>query len=91
MARGARGAGPASDGAYVDALAALVDAEKERLKAGLLAAPGADAEASRDADVAGALAALRFEVAELRGRIESLQASVDALSARAGGDRVSGA
>jgi hypothetical protein len=73
--------------AFVDGLAALVDAEKERLKRELSGAEpngasGRGGVAARgDADVAASLDALRFEVAELRGRIESLQASVDALSA----------
>jgi phage shock protein A len=70
--------GPA---AFVDGLAALVAEEKEKLKAAL-----ASGEASADhvpgADLREALDALRFELAELRGRIESLQASVDAIAAR---------
>jgi len=70
--------------AFVDGLAALVDAEKERLKRELAGdAAGAAASAGgpdrRDADLTTALEALRFDLAELRGRIESLQASVDAL------------
>lgn len=74
--------------AFVDGLAALVDAEKERLKRSLAAAEGAgDGAASTgattgpDGDLAEALGAVRFELAELRGRIETLQASVDALQA----------
>jgi phage shock protein A len=66
--------------AFVDGLAALVAEEKERLKASL---SGDDAGASAaHVDLAGTLEALRFELAELRGRIESLQASVDAIAAR---------
>jgi phage shock protein A len=64
--------------AFVDGLAALVAEEKERLKASLAGEPPAAAAA----ELGGALEALRFELAELRGRIESLQASVDALAAR---------
>jgi uncharacterized protein YceH (UPF0502 family) len=68
-------------GAFVDGLAALVAEEKEKLKAAL-----ASGEATGDpvagADLGAALDALRFELAELRGRIESLQASVDAIAAR---------
>ena len=71
--------------AFVDGLAALVDAEKEQLKRELvgdgdtdIAAGGRAAPARADADVTAALEALRFELAEVRGRIESLQASVDA-------------
>lgn len=70
---------------FVDGLAALVDAEKERLKRELQAR-GDDAGESPagPGDVAGQLEALTFELGELRGRIESLQASVDALLARSG-------
>jgi phage shock protein A len=66
--------------AFVDGLAALVAEEKERLKASL---SGDEAGAgAAHLDLAGTLEALRFELAELRGRIESLQASVDAIAAR---------
>jgi hypothetical protein len=66
--------------AFVDGLAALVAEEKERLKASL---SGDEAGAgAAPVDLAGTLEALRFELAELRGRIESLQASVDAIAAR---------
>lgn len=66
--------------AFVDGLAALVAEEKERLKTAL-----ADGGARPETDIAefgGKLDALAFELAELRGRIESLQASVDAMAAR---------
>ncbi len=66
-----------SPDAFVDGLAALVAEEKERLKARLAGRSPVDSE-----DVTGtgrAVDELRFEVSELRGRIESLQASVDAL------------
>jgi hypothetical protein len=66
--------------AFVDGLAALVAEEKERLKRGLA---GARAAGGGPADVAATVDALCFEVAELRGRIETLQASIDALVARA--------
>jgi len=71
---------------FVDGLAALVDAEKERLKRELAAdgagvAPTEGASDRRDADLTAALEAVRFDLAELRGRIESLQTSVDALHA----------
>ena len=69
--------------AFVDGLAALVSEEKERLKASL-SGDGAGAGAgAAHVDLAATLEALRFELAELRGRIESLQASVDAIAARA--------
>lgn len=82
--RGAEDDGaPVGADAFADALAALVDAEKERWKAGLLgASTTAEASPGAAADLAAALESLRFEVAELRGCIESLQASVDALAAR---------
>lgn len=73
---GAMAAGPES---FVDGLAALVAAEKERLKAEL--ASGEPSPSAERGDVAAALEELRFEVAELRGRIEALQTSVDALRA----------
>jgi len=68
--------------AFADGLAAIVADEKERLRARL--AGDAERATGRAApgDVAEALEALRFEVAELRGRIESLQTTVDALAAR---------
>lgn len=67
--------------AFVDGLTAMIAEEKERLKAELTSgALGAGREAASTDVVAGHLEELRFEVAELRGRIEGLQASVDALS-----------
>jgi phage shock protein A len=64
--------------AFVDGLAALVAEEKERLKASLA---GDENGSTPPADLGAALEALRFELAELRGRIESLQTSVDAIAA----------
>lgn len=87
VARGERrlagqlGEGP-DDGpdAFADALAALVAGEKERLKAALTASTEGGSTAGADhAELTTALRDLRFELAELRGRLESLQASVDAL------------
>lgn len=66
--------------AFVDGLAALVAEEKEKLKAGL-AEHGDPADAAHF-DLPARLEAIRFELAELRGRIESMQASIDALAAR---------
>jgi hypothetical protein len=66
--------------AFVDGLAALVAEEKERLKAGLA---GQDAgETMERFDLPARLEAISFELAELRGRIETLQASIDAIAAR---------
>jgi NAD(P)-dependent dehydrogenase (short-subunit alcohol dehydrogenase family) len=74
QARGDMTEGP---DAFVDGLSAMIAEEKERLKATLasgdLEPPGSMADVSEHLD------ALRFEVSELRGRIESLQASLDAL------------
>jgi hypothetical protein len=70
--------GPAGPDAWPDALAAIVNEEKERLSRELLEGDRSDASA----DVAAlheTLERLTFEVGELRGRLESLQASVDAL------------
>lgn len=66
--------------AFVDGLSAAIAEEKERLKA-RLASGEAEAPGSR-ADVIAKLDELSFEVGELRGRIESLQASLDGMSAR---------
>jgi phage shock protein A len=66
--------------AFVDGLAALVAEEKERLKAQL--AGDDQGGGLPGADLAEKLDALSFELAELRGRIETLQASIDALAAR---------
>lgn len=65
--------------AFVDGLAALVDDEKERLKREL-SSDATEDRGPRPADLADKLDAVAFELAELRGRLESLQASVDALA-----------
>lgn len=74
-----------NDDAFTDGLAAIVADEKERLRARLAGGTEEAATTPSPGDVASALEALRFEVAELRGRIESLQATVDALAARDAG------
>ena len=66
--------------AFVDGLSAMIAEEKERLKASL-ASGAVDAPGSL-AGVSEHLDELRFEVSELRGRIESLQATLDALARR---------
>lgn len=75
------GSGPE---AFVDGLSAMIAEEKERLKAELAAGevrrPGSLSEVSETMD------GLRFEIGELRGRIESMQASLDALVERERGD-----
>jgi len=63
--------------AFVDALAAAIAEQKEHLKMSLTEG---DAEFSGSRpDVSGKLDELSFEMGELRGRIESLQVSIDAL------------
>ncbi len=74
---GEMGAGP---DAFVNGLSALVAEEKERLKSELAA--GESGGPGSPADVATHLDELRFEVAEMRGRLESMQASIDALLRR---------
>lgn len=71
---------PGDETASVDALAAIVAEEKERLRERL--SRGDDGDARPPPELAATLDALRFELAELRGRMESLQASVDALAPR---------
>jgi hypothetical protein len=88
IARGkAQSPGDAEGGpdAFVDGLAALVESEKERLKQEL-AQPGETGSSTQKASavLADQVAEMRFELGELRGRIESLQASIDALVAQKG-------
>ncbi len=66
--------------AFVDGLSAMIAERKEQLKAEL-ATGTAEAPGSRT-DVTEHLDELRFEVAELRGRLESMQASLDAVLER---------
>jgi len=77
QATGEMGTGPE---AFVDGLSAMIAEEKERLKAelasGTVAAPG------EEAGLKEVLEELRFEIAELRGRVEAMQSSLDALAAR---------
>lgn len=70
--------------AFVDALSALVAERKERLKAEL--ASGASEPGSDKTTESARIDDLRFEVGELRGRIETLQASLDALLERSDSD-----
>jgi len=56
--------------AFVDGLSAMVQERKEQLKAEL--ASGAADAAGSSTDVSEHLDELRFEVSELRGRLESL-------------------
>ncbi len=70
---GAMQAGPE---AFVDGLSAMVAEEKERLKAALAA--GDMEPPGSKADLESKLDDLLFEVSELRGRLESMQATLDA-------------
>jgi hypothetical protein len=70
--------------AFVDALSAAIAEEKERLKASL--AEGTSETGASKSDLLAKLDELSFEVGELRGRVESLQTSIDAL----GDDAASG-
>ena len=66
--------------AFVDGLSAMIAERKEQLKAEL--ASGASDAGAKSGDVSGHLDDLRFEVGELRGRLEAMQASLDALLTR---------
>jgi polyhydroxyalkanoate synthesis regulator phasin len=66
-------------GAFVDGLAAMVDAKKEIIKKELAA--GTDSSlAKEEGPAAAAVSELRFEVAQLRGQLESMSAAIDALA-----------
>ncbi len=73
-----------SPDAFVHGLAALVDEEKERLKHSI-ASDGTSGPAQTPSNVEARLEELAFELRELRGCMESLQASVDGLIAKQGG------
>ncbi len=66
--------------AFVDGLSAIIAERKEQLKAELAA--GTEGDESARLGVSEHLDELRFEVAELRGRFESMQASLDAILER---------
>ena len=67
-------------GAFVDGLAAMVDAKKDLIKREL--AMGTDASLEKaEGPAERAVRELRFEVAELRGRMETMGAALDALVA----------
>lgn len=71
--------------AFADGLAALVAEEKERLKKEIAAGESGDGSSPAATSVAEKLDAIAFELAELRGRMESMQASIDAIGARTKG------
>jgi len=72
----------ASDpGAFVDGLAAIIDEKKDKIKLELI--EGNDAELDKeDTATARAVDEVRFEVAELRGKLESMNATLDAIQAK---------
>ena len=79
---GPEGMGGGPD-AFVDGLAAMVAEEKERLKRALEArARGEEPTAERDSDPV--LEEIRFEVAELRGRLDSIEALLETLVRKIG-------
>jgi len=66
--------------AFVDGLSAVIQERKEQLKAEL--ARGASESAEEKRGISEHLDTLTFEVSELRGRLEAMQVSLDALLAR---------
>jgi hypothetical protein len=70
--------------AFVDGLTALVDEEKERLKAELASGDRRAGTPEEPVDAA-ALEEIRFEIGELRGRMETLQTTLDAIVRKLGG------
>ena len=66
--------------AFVDGLSAIIAQRKEQLKAELAA--GSEGGGPDGATLSERLDEVRFEVAELRGRFESMQATLDAILER---------
>ena len=81
--RGKAGAGEGMSGgpdAFTDGFMAMVAEEKERLKAQI-----ASGDAGKLADAQDEhLDELRFEVGELRGRLDQMQTTLDAIAAHVG-------
>jgi len=73
--------------AFVDGLSAIIAEEKERLKAELASGgrvgTGGDSAAESDR-----IDELRFEVAELRGSIESMSATLERIASQTGPPKV---
>ena len=67
--------------AFVDGLAAVIDKKKDAIKAELIEGPDAELEKDESA-TARAVEEMRYEVAELRGRMESMSATLDAIAAK---------
>jgi hypothetical protein len=70
-------AGPSADRDIVDSIAALVFRRKETMKAEL--ADGGVGPESGTGSSVPELAELRFEVSEMRGRLEAIETALDAL------------
>jgi hypothetical protein len=81
-AAGPDGMGGGSD-AFVDGLAAMVAEEKERLKAELAARARGEAPAMTERSDP-AIHELKFEVAELRGRLDGIEGTLDAIARKLG-------
>ncbi|MCL2332705.1 MAG: hypothetical protein FWC54_04370 [Actinomycetia bacterium] len=71
----------ADKGAFVDGLAAMVDKKKDLIKAELIAGTDESLSAT-EGPAAEAVEELRFEIAELRGRLESMGAALDAITVK---------
>ena len=67
--------------AFVEGLAALVEEEKERLKI-RLAEGDESPDSTSPVDMGERIDQLSFEIGELRGQLESLQATIDGLVQR---------
>ncbi|MCX8007070.1 MAG: hypothetical protein N3B11_03030 [Coriobacteriia bacterium] len=81
---GLEGMGGGPD-AFVDGLAAMIEEEKEKLKAELVARARGEA-ASEEQRPDPAIEELRFEVSALRGRLESIESKLDAIVRRLEGE-----
>jgi hypothetical protein len=66
--------------AFLDGLAAAVAEEKDRLRTALSEGSGEDTKAA----TAEAIEEVRFEVGELRSRLESMETTLDAIARRLG-------
>ena len=86
VARGEAGGPEGMSGgpdAFVDGLAAMVAEEKERLKAALEARARGE-EVTEEAPRDPALDEVRFEVAELRGRLDSIESMLETVLRKLG-------
>ena len=82
VARGASAGGDGMSGgpdAFTDGFMAMVAREKERLKSEIVSGSAGDAAPEDDRYIE-----LTFEVGELRGRLDQMQVTLDAIAARLG-------